>query len=369
MRCSTPRVAIAHDYLTQRGGAEKVVLSLARAFPDAPIYTLLYQPEETYPEFREMNIVTSPLNRVALFRKDHRAALPILPIAASQMCIDDADIVVVSSSGWAHGFRTRGGRKLVYCYSPARWLYMSDLYLGDNASFLKRAALRLLGPVLRRWDAWSAAGCDRYLAISSVIEERIQNVYGMSSTIVPAPVHAPHDSLLSSMPAGFPEEQSFFLCISRLLAYKNVEAIVEAFRGTGYRLVIVGRGPEAGRLQSIKPDNVYMLKDLTDAEMGWLYENCTAVVAASYEDYGLTPLEGGMRGKPCAVLRWGGFLDTVSEDVNGVYFDRPEPELIRRAVEDLAIREWDPDAIRAHVDQFNERSFISRMRALVREMA
>src|SRR5881628_2564462 len=122
-----PRVAIAHDYLTQRGGAEKVVLSMSRIFPDAPIYTLLYDPANTYPEFAKCDIRVSPLNSLGVIRKHHRAALPILPFATNAMHID-ADVVVISSSGWAHGFKTNG-RKLVHCHSPARWIYLSDMYL------------------------------------------------------------------------------------------------------------------------------------------------------------------------------------------------------------------------------------------------
>src|SRR5882757_4232506 len=121
-----PRVAIAHDYLTQRGGAEKVVLSMSRAFPNAPIYTLLYDPATTYPEFAERDIRVSAMNKVGPLRKHHRAGLPIWPLVAQSMSVD-ADIVLTSTSGWAHGFRTRG-RKLAYCYSPAKWLYLTDKY-------------------------------------------------------------------------------------------------------------------------------------------------------------------------------------------------------------------------------------------------
>lgn len=360
-----PRVAIAHDYLTQRGGAEKVVLSLSRAFPDAPIYTLLYEPDQTYEEFRDKTIITSPVNRVAALRTDHRSALPVLPFAASRMRID-ADIVVVSSSGWAHGFDT-SGYKLVYCYSPARWLYQTDVYLGESSSTVKKLAIRLLGPALRRWDRAAALECDRYLAISSAVRDRIEATYGLDSTVVSAPVLPPlAPSGLADAPAGIPV-RPFHLCVSRLLAYKNVDAVIDAFRGTDDHLVVVGRGPEAERLRATKPENVTMLSDLTDAEIGWLYDNCTAVVAASYEDYGLTPLEGGMRGKPCAVLRWGGFLDTIAEGVNGVFFDAPDPVSIRAAVAEIATRDWDAEQIKAHVAHFGEETFIKEIKNLVSE--
>ena len=131
-RCPAPRVAIAHDYLTQRGGAERVVLAMARAFPEARIHTTLYDPEGTYPEFADHDIVTSPLNRIGPVRRDHRLGLPLLAPRRLRPFEVDADVVLVSSSGWAHGFR-HTGRTLVYCYSPARWLYQTDTYLGGPA--------------------------------------------------------------------------------------------------------------------------------------------------------------------------------------------------------------------------------------------
>lgn len=141
-----PRVAIAHDYLTQRGGAERVVLSMLEASPDATVHTTLYDPEGTFPEFRDVDIRVSPLNRVGPLRRHHRAALPFLPFASSALRID-ADLVIASSSGWAHEFPTTG-HTLVYCHAPARWLYQSERYLGgDPGALADRArAARTAGP-------------------------------------------------------------------------------------------------------------------------------------------------------------------------------------------------------------------------------
>ena len=159
-------MAIAHDYLTQRGGAERVVLALLRAFPEATVHTLLYDPDGTFPEFRDARVVTSPLNRIGPLRRHHRLALPLLAPAASRMTID-ADVTIVSTSGWAHGFDIRG-RSVVYCHNPARWLYQTDEYLGDAVPRSPDGA----GPARarrRRCAAGTARGRarhDRYLANS-----------------------------------------------------------------------------------------------------------------------------------------------------------------------------------------------------------
>lgn len=367
-----PLVAIAHDYLTQRGGAEKVVLSMSRAFPNAPIYTLLYDPATTYPEFADRDIRVSGLNRIAPLRKNHRVALPLLPFTAKSIFID-ADVVLTSTSGWAHGFRTRG-RKLVHCHSPARWLYLRDKYLGDDGGLLKRAALAATSGLLRSWDRRAALSCDRYLAVSSVIQSRIADVYGIEADVVPSPVAMTPSDAVAPVPEvqrwiGADATESFYLCVSRLLPYKNVDAVVRAFAGSDRRLVVVGRGPEADRINRAKTANVLMLSDLSDAQMAWLYGSCRATIAASYEDYGLTPIEAGVWGRPTIALRWGGFLDTVHEGVSGMYFDEPDPQAIASALDRFEESSFDPDKIRRHVEQFTEEKFAHTLYAAVDELA
>ena len=362
-----PVVAIAHDYLTQRGGAERVVLALARAFPGAPIYTTLYDPAGTFPEFADLDVRTSGLNRVGFLRRRHRAALPVLALASSRLPIE-ADVVIASSSGWAHGFPTRG-KKIVYCYSPARWLYQSDQYVGDRPGSIRRLALGLLRTGLKRWDKRAAATADRYLAISHVVRERIAECYGIDADVVPAPIApevtevVPEPVTTSWISADGPP---FLLCVSRLLPYKNVHLVMAAMRLLpDMRLVVVGRGPEQARLRSLAPSNVLMLEGLTDGQMRWLYQHATAVVAASFEDFGLTPLEAAAQGTPSVALRAGGFLDTVVEGRTGTFFDLPQPALIAEAIEIAAAHPWDADVIRARAAEFSEARFAERIRSAI----
>ena len=365
-----PKVAIAHDYLTQLGGAEKMVLSMSRAFPNAAIYTLLYDPETTYPEFAERDIRVSTANKFGPLRKHHRAGLPIWPLFAESVFVD-ADVVLTSSSGWAHGFRTRG-RKLVYCYSPARWLYLPDKYLGEDAGLVKRAGLAATSGYLKAWDRRKARSADKYLAISTLIKGRITDAYGIDAEVLFGPAEtsnlAPAEPIPALQGTGT-ESGGFYLCVSRLLPYKNVDVIVRAFADTDRQLIVVGRGPEAERLNGIKTSNVLMLSDLTDGQMSWLYENCRALIAASYEDFGLTPIEAGLRGRPSVALRFGGFLDTVDEGVSGIYFDEPEPKAIAEALDRFEEMQFDSDKIRRHVEQFSEIHFAERLYTMIDELA
>lgn len=353
-------VAIAHDYLTQRGGAEKVVLAMHRAFPEAPIYTTLFEPGDTYPEFADTHVIASPLNRVGALRRSHRLALPFLAWASSRMRVP-ARHTIVSTSGWAHGFQTTGS-KIVYCYSPARWLYQQDAYLGTTKLTPKSAVLKVLAPFLRRWDRRKAATATKYFAISTVVQERIKATYGIDAEVLPAPHSV--DLTVPQAPVELPTglQDGFYFCVSRLLPYKNVDAVVAAFNELKLPLVIVGSGPEEKNLAALAGPNCVMMKNLTDGQMQWLYAHCTAVVSASYEDFGLTPIEGAVHGKPSVVLRWGGFLDTIREGVTGIYFDEPTPEAVARGVETSRKTEWDEAAIRAHSTLFTEEHFARRLR-------
>lgn len=366
-----PKIAIAHDYLTQRGGAERVVLSLAKAFPEAEIHTLFYEPEQTYPELREMQIRTSGLDRIGAFRRDPRIALPLLASAASRMRID-ADVVIASSSGWAHAFPATG-RKIVYCHSPARWLYLPEDYLGEAGPLdPKRLVLTGLAPSLTRWDQRAARTADLYLANSSVVRERIQRVYGIDApTLLPpfSPAVAQGDQEPISKLTGWAGEDGaeggHYLVVSRLQPYKHVDAVIEAFAGMPEeRLLVIGRGPEKQRLLDMATENVRLVEGISDAQMRWSYAHAKTLIAASHEDFGLTPLEASAHGVPTLALRRGGYLDTVEEGVNGMFFERPEPVLIAAAVREAAERSWNIGQIRSRAAVFSESRFLERVRVL-----
>lgn len=352
-------VTIVHDYLTQRGGAERVVLSMHRAFPEAPIYTSLYAPESTFSEFRDADVRTLGLNRFSLFRRHHRTAFPFLAQAFSGLTIDDS-VVLCSSSGWAHGVHCTG-RKIVYCYTPARWIYQSSRYAGDRQGMkvVALASRRLL----QRWDQRAASTADQYLAISTVVRERIQHAYHRDAEILPPPPTVDASGSQDQVPGLSP---GFFLCVARLLPYKKVDAVVSAFGSlTEERLVVAGSGPDESKLRALAPPNVSFLGRVPESQLRWLYANCQGVVSSSYEDYGLTPLEGATFGKPSAVLRWGGFLDTVVEGVTGVFFDEPDGALIAQAIRRLATEPFDPDELRRRAAEVSEDNFIRRLRAVV----
>jgi glycosyltransferase involved in cell wall biosynthesis len=352
----TPPVALVHDYLTQRGGAERVVLTLADGFPEATIYTALYDPEQTFPGFGAHDVRTLALDRIRPLRDHHRLALPFLAPAFSRLEVD-AEVTICSSSGWAHGARATGA-KIVYCHNPARWLYQADQYLAGS-SRLAAAGLGLLSPPLRRWDRSAAATADRYLVNSRAVRARVADVYGIDADVVPPPVDIDVDG--PRRPPGA-IEPGFFLCVSRLLPYKNVGAAAAAFALLpAHRLVVVGSGPLSDELVAAAPPNVTVLGRVEDDELRWLYASCAGLVAASYEDFGLTPVEAAAFARPTAALRWGGFLDTIVEGETGCFFDEPEPGAIADAVLALAHGSWSPERLSGHAADYSPERFLARI--------
>lgn len=366
---TAPRLAIAHDYLTQRGGAERVVLALHRAFPEAPIYTTLYNPEGTFPEFENATIITSPLNRVGLLRRYHRLALPLLPLTASCLKVP-AHVAVVSTTGWAHGFKFTG-EKLVYCHSPARWLYLRDQYLGDEKkNSVIGVGLRVINPLLRFWDQRAAARSEHYVANSTAIQKRIARVYGKDVPII-FPPYSGGATRVEEPIAGLQEftaAADYFLLVSRLMSYKNVDEAIEACNRAGKKLLIIGHGPEKDKLLKLSGPNVRIISGISDEQLCSAYRHCLALLAVSHEDFGITPLEAGASGKPVIAYRAGGYLDTIREGLNGVFIEQPTSEQIEAAIRKFNPEEWDKQAIKNYIARFSEERFIDEIRQAVDEL-
>lgn len=361
-------IAIAHDYLTQRGGAERVVLSMHRAFPEAVIYTTLYNPECTYSEFKNAKIVVSPLNKIPAFRRNHRLALPLLPVASSLLKVP-ARKTLVSSTGWAHGFNF-AGKSFIYCHSPARWVYLTNQYLGDHSGIILTIALRALRPFLERWDQRMAHKAGPYAANSTVIKKRIEVVYGKESEIIFPPFSIPEKAGIETIPEleEFMREGDYFLVVSRLLPYKNVDVAVKAFAGLDKKLLVVGHGPMADELQAMSTENVKFARNIKDAQLRYAYANAKGLLAISYEDFGLTPLEAGSFGKPTIALHSGGYLDTICDGFNGIFIENPSIEDVRHGLEAFHTQKWDSLAIKEYSERFSERWFIKKLKERIEEL-
>jgi len=349
-------VVLVHDYLNQRGGAERVVLEMASMWPSAPVYTSLYRPDSTFPGFRGLDVRTSFLDRMPVDR-GFRALLPLYPAAFRSLGTIDADLVISSSSGWAHGVRTSPRAfHAVYCHTPARWLYGAQ-YLGASTS-AQRAIAPLLGG-LRRWDGRSARRADLYIANGELVRKRIWLRYGHDAPIVHPPVDVER---FTPTPRG-----DRLLVVSRLLPYKRVDLVVEAATRADIGLDVVGAGPALEDLRARAGSTVRFLGHLPDAEITELFEGCRAFCLPGVEDFGITTLEANAAGKPVVAFAGGGALETVQDGVTGAFFDEMSVSSVLDALRRCDEISTQPAVIAQHAKRFSPDAFRERLTAVLAE--
>ena len=349
------RVALAHDYLTQRGGAERVALAMAHAFPGAPLYTSVYEAATTFPGFAAVDVRTSFLQDYALPRRDPRWAIPALPYAWDSLDPGDVDVVIASSTGWAHALRPADDTPvIVYCHNPARWLYQQHEYFGNR---LARLAFQPTSKALVAWDKRRASRASLYLANSSVVQRRVQETYRRPAEVLHPPVMIDVAGEQEPIPGL---EPGFWLTVSRGRGYKNVSAVIDGVKALPgrERLVVVGQD---GQLHS-PSGQVYWTGVVSDANLRWLYANARALVSVSFEDFGLTPLEANSFGTPSAVLRAGGFLDSTAEGVSGMFIEAPTGAAVANTLRNFP--QFDPAQVRAHAATFDQDHFTRRLQKL-----
>ena len=352
------KVVILHDYLTQPGGAERVVATMLDRWPDAELRTLVYDEQGTFPEFAGHEPVTSPLQPLAE-RTSHRALLPALPLATRSLAVepDEADVVISSSSGWAHGVPVAAGIPHVcYCHNPARWLYDADRYIGSR---FVRGALRPLFAALRRWDQAAARRPTRYVANSENVRRRIDRVYGRRADVIPPPVDTERMS-----PTPLPHD-GYLLVLSRLLPYKRVDLALEAARRLGIRAVVAGDGPDRRRLEALAGPETEFLGRVSDEQVPDLYAGAAAFFLGGEEDFGITPLEANAAGRPVVAYGSGGALETVRDGETGVLFSDQTPEDATRDLERALRIPWSPERLAAHAERFNATTFLDRFEDVV----
>lgn len=346
-------LTIVHDYLTQRGGAERVALLMAQGFPDAALVTTFYQLENTFPEFGARTVRTSSWNRVGALRRDPRRAFPVLPMLVRSLPTAPG-AVLCSSSGWAHGVRSRGP-KVVYCHNPARWLYQPHDYFAALPRAV-RSSLRLALAPYRAWDRRQATTATTYLANSTSTATRIKSAYGIDAAVLHPPAGLGPGGSTTPVPGL---EPGFHLTVGRARGYKRTDLVVDAVARTdAERLVVVGTNPHevpnaGGRIRA--------LGWVPDEQLRWLYANAASVVAVGHEDFGLTPIEGYQFGTPCVALRAGGYLDTVVEHVTGRFIERQDANELAEALATFDPAEFDTATIKERGALFTPERFVAAL--------
>ena len=350
------RVALVHDALVDTGGAERVVLILARMFPNAPLYTTCYKPDWTFDQFRTLDVRTSFVQPLVVNRIVHKILFPLYPMAFEQFDLSGYDLVLSSSAHWAKGVITPPETcHVCYCNSPSRVAWRYHKYVEQQGfGAVARAILPWFVHRFRQWDVVSASRVDAFVAGSQNAANRIAKYYRRESSVMRSPIDV-HQ--FAPNPAG----GDYFLVVSRLAAYKRVDVAVEAFRRLGLPLKIAGRGPMFDALRRGAPSNVECLGRVSDTALKQLYARCRALVVCAEEDYGLTPLEVNASGRPVIAYGAGGALETVVDGRTGLLFAEQTAESLIEAVRRLENISFDPAVMRAHAEQFDATIFQARL--------
>ena len=347
-------VALVHDYLNQRGGAERVVLEMAAMFPSAPLYTSLYRHASTFPEFARSDVRTTFLDRLPV-DGGFRALFPLYPAAFRSLGALDAELVISSSSGWAHAVRTTPRAfHAVYCYTPARWLY-GDYPVAPGVQLALAPILR----TFRRMDAAAARRADLYIAISELVRERIRRRYGFDAPVVYPPVDV--DRFVPT-PRG-----ERLLVVSRLLPYKRVDIVVDAATQANLGLDVVGVGPASADLQRRAGPTVRFLGRLPDDETTELFQRCRTFCMPGAEDFGITPVEANAAGKPVVAFAGGGALETIEDGVSGVFYAEHSVAALLDALDRCDAIAAAPEAIAERAWRFSRSAFQERLTSVLAE--
>jgi glycosyltransferase involved in cell wall biosynthesis len=355
-------VALVHDYLLVMRGAERTFAAIADCFPDAPIYTLLYDREGTNDRFADRSVRTSYLQRSGVRQAGFRRLLPLFPGAVAKLPVREHDLIISSSSAFAHGVRRReDATHITYCYTPFRYAWHERARaLEETPRSLRPIARRQLERI-RRWDLAASHAVSHYIAISELTRERIHRFYGREASVVHPPVDVDRFRI------GVPED--FFLVVTEIVRHKRVEIALEAARRAGKMIKVVGGGPDLQHLSQAYGSTAEFLGRISDAELASLYARSRALVVPNVEEFGIAAVEAQAAGRPVVAADAGGARETVVQGETGVLV---EPEDVDGFAEALAYTDFDrfsPTLIARHAGQFSEAAFRERFLAEVGELS
>lgn len=346
------KIAIVCDWLTNMGGAEKVILALHQLFPKAPIYTSIYNPARME-GFERAVIHTSYLQRMPWAKNKHQLYLGLMPSVFEQFDLNGYDIVISSSHSCAKGIITKPETLHVcYCHSPMRYAWEnSHAYIRE---YEIHPLIRKIAPLfmhnIRMWDRLSADRVDNFIANSKHVQNRIHKYYRRTSTVVFPFVDSQKYKVGT-------KRDNFYLAVGRLTPYKRFDLIIDAFNKLGLPLKIVGTGVSYKKLAQSANANIEFLGRVGDEHLRELYAKAKAYIFPQVEDFGITPIEAMASGCPVIAYGKGGALETVAEKKTGIFFQEQNPISLQGAIEKFETMKFDPLAIRAHAETFDKKIF------------
>jgi len=361
------RIAIVCDFLTKFGGAQRVLLALTKAFPEADIFCLLYDENGTKKMFLGKSITESPLGHLPGFlKKQTKFFLARLPKMIESFDFSDYDIVISSSDSYAHGVITKPQTfHVCYCHTPMRYVWdWHHEYLRENnlAKGIRGRIVRGILHKIRIWDKIASDRPDCYIANSNNVKQRIKKYYQRDAKIIYPPVDLEQSEFDVSEDCG-----EYYIIISRLEPYKRISLAVSAFNENGKKLKIIGEGSELSKLKEKAKDNIEFLGWQSDEKMHTYLSNSKALIFPGEEDFGITPIEAFAAGKPVIAFKKGGTLESVIDGKTGVFFEEQTSKSLNQAIERMenGYKLYNRQFIREHAEKFSEKHFIGEVQSFV----
>jgi glycosyltransferase involved in cell wall biosynthesis len=354
------RVALIHDFLLDVRGAERTFSALADMYPKADLFTAIYDPRGTEGRFEHRTVNTSFLQRLRPTARSFRPLLPFYPYAMEALDLSGYDLVVSSSSAWAHGVIVDPDAVHVcYCHNPFRYAWNARDETLNQRGVLQRAALRMVFQRWRQWDWIAAQRVDRYIANSETTRRRIRRYFGRESDVVYPPVET---SRFSPGPVS-----DFYVVLSELMPHKRIHLAVEAFNRLRLPLVVIGNGPDARRLRRVAGPTISFAGRVSDTRAAELLSASRALVVTATEEFGIAAVEAQAAGRPVIALAEGGVRETVQEGLTGTFYDEATPDALVDAVARFDTLAIDPAACVANADRFDVSHFRHGIRSVVAE--
>lgn len=363
----TPNVAIVHDWLVDDAGAAREILEVCRAFPNAPMYTSVYEAEKASPAFKVTQIHTSFIQRTPFFKTHHRLAFLLRAWHWWRLDLSDYDIVVSSSGSEAKGLRTTNQQLHInICYTPTHYYwshfeeYLAHPGLGQLDP-LARIGLRLLVKPLRQLDLWASRQPDHFIAISHAIQERIKRYYKRDSTVIFPPVN-----VAAYIPAKIVKKiPNSYVIVGRHVPYKRIDLAVQACTQLNRRLVVMSDGPDTPRLKKMAGNSIVFLGKVDEATKIKELQKASCFIFPNEDDFGISPVEAMAAGTPVIAYKAGGALDTVVPGLSGLFFEKQTVDDLTAAMQLFEQQSFDAKQVIAHAKQFEEAIFRKKIKALV----
>ena len=360
------KVAIIHDWLINFGGAERVLLEIHKLFPEAPIYTCIYDEKKHEEVFFDAEIKTSFIQKLPFAVEKYRYYLPLMPIAFEQFDLNKYDLVISSSFCCAKGVNVNANTlHICYCHTPMRYAWdMYNEYCKGN--ILKRMIITSQLHKIRQWDRISADRVDYFIANSKYVANRIYKHYRRNSKVI---YPAIRNQFYKNKIDVDTENKKDYLIVTRQVSYKKVDIVIEAFNELGLPLKVVGKGPEKSRLKKMAKNNITFLEDLTEEQLLNEYQNCRAFVFMAEEDFGMVMAEAQAMGKPVIAYEKGGASEIIINDKTGILFKEQNKDSLKDAVLKMEkeYKKFDSVEAREHAQKFNEENFKKELKEFIEE--